>query len=96
MRAGVNKRSVKRTNALFLGLILLENAQTKADARDAVRWIRRAAEEGGIPGAWAMMSRIYTTGLGLYVNKKKAAECLKRAKALGWRGRTSARRECDQ
>ena len=68
----------------FHGSILLENAQSDKDCREAARWIRRAAEENDVPGAWVMMSRFYTTGIGLYVNRKKAAACLKRAKELGW------------
>lgn len=68
----------------FHGTFLFDNAQSEKDRREAVRWIRRAAEENDVPGAWAMLSDIYTTGAGLYVNKKKAADCLKRAKALGW------------
>ncbi len=55
------------------------------DLREASRWIRRAAEEGNVAAAWAFMADMYTTGIGLYVNKKKAAECRKRAEALGWR-----------
>lgn len=69
---------------LMAGKMLFDIAKTPKDFREAVRWIRAAAEEDDIPGAWAMLSDIYTTGSGLYVNKKKAADCLKRAKALGW------------
>ena len=73
------------TCRLLWGKTLLETAETPAEKREAVRWIRAAAEEDDIAFAWLTLADCYTTGEGLYVNKKKAAACRKRAEAL-WGG----------
>ena len=70
---------------LITGALLLDAAKTPKEAREAVSWIRLAAEENDVPAAWAQLARAYETGLGLYVNKKKSAACLKRARELGWK-----------
>ena len=69
---------------LVVGKLLLDLAKTPKEKREAVSMIRFAAEEKDIAGAWAELATAYETGVGLYVNRKKAAACLKRAKEIGW------------
>ena len=66
------------------GIMLLDAATTPKERRNAVSWIRQAAEDNDIPAAWAELAKHYETGDGLYKSKKQANYCRKRAAELGW------------
>ncbi len=70
---------------LLAGTILLDAAKTTKERREAVDWIRLAAEENDIPAAWALLADHFETGDGLYKSKKQALHCRKRAAELGWK-----------
>ena len=69
---------------LLVGKMLLSVANTPKERREAVNWIRMAAEENDDPVAWAILAEHFETGDGLYKSKKQAHYCRKRAEALGW------------
>lgn len=64
---------------LWVGKSLLDSAKTPKERREAVNWIRLAAEENDIAAAWAELADHFETGDGLYKSKKQARECRKRA-----------------
>ena len=68
----------------LVGMTALNAATTPKERREAVKWIRMAAEENDFPPAWAELAEHFETGDGLYKSKKQARDCRKRAAELGW------------